>query len=446
MDETRVTEADLELSRRLAEFIQKSPSPFHTVRQVRDRLDCAGFTYLPEHREWNLAPGGRYYTTRNGSSIVAFLVGGEIEELRFQIAASHSDSPALKLKANGELGGPGPYGRANVEVYGGAIDRSWLDRPLSIAGRVMVSEGGHVRSRLLDLDRDVLLVPSLAIHLDRNVNSNGAIDRAKDIYPLFTSGTYGVGAIDDLVAEAVGVERERVLARDLYVVCRQAPSLWGAGNEFLSAPRLDDLQCAYASLRAFLDADNKRSVSVYACFDNEEVGSGTMQGACSTFLRDVLVRACACLGYGQEAYRRAVAQSVLVSCDNAHAVHPNHPELYDEGNRAWLNRGVVIKETASQRYATEAYSRAFFVEMCRRSGVPTQSFANRSDMPGGSTLGNLLMRQVSLHGVDVGLPQLAMHSAYETAGVCDTAHLVRALSAFYDADYVIGDDDSILFL
>ena len=446
MDEVCVTKADLKLNRQLAEFIQKSPSPFHTVQQIRDRLDHADFTYLPEHRKWEVAPGGRYYTTRNGSSIVAFSVGDEIEELRFQIAVSHSDSPALKLKANGELEGLGPYGRVNVEVYGGAIDRSWLDRPLSLAGRVMVSEGGRIESRLLDLDRDVLLVPSLAIHLDRSVNSNGAIDRAKDIYPLFTSGAYGVDTIDGLVAEAVKVEPEQVLSRDLYVFCRQTPSVWGAGNEFLSAPRLDDLQCAYASLRAFLDAVNNRSVSVYACFDNEEVGSGTMQGACSTFLRDALVRASTCLGYDQEAYRRAVAQSMLVSCDNAQAVHPNHPELYDTGNRAWLNRGVVIKETASQRYATEAYSRAFFVEMCRRAGVPTQSFANRSDMPGGSTLGNLLMRQVSLHGVDVGLPQLAMHSAYETAGVCDTAHLVRALGAFYAAGYIIGEDESILFV
>ena len=446
MDEAYVTEADLELSRRLAEFVQKSPSPFHTVQQIRGALDVAGFIYLSEHSEWDVTSGGRYYTTRNGSSIVAFSVGSGIEELRFQIAASHSDSPALKLKANGELEGPGPYGRANVEVYGGAIDRSWFDRPLSIAGRVMVSGGGRVESRLLDLDRDVLLVPSLAIHLDRNVNSNGAIDRAKDIYPLFTSGAYGVGSIDDIVAEAVGAERDQVLSRDLYVVCHQAPSIWGTGNEFLSAPRLDDLQCAYASLRAFLDAANERSASVYACFDNEEVGSGTMQGACSTFLRDVLVRASACLGYDQEAYRRAVAQSMLVSCDNAQAVHPNHPELYDAGNRAWLNRGVVIKETASQRYATEAYSRAFFVEMCRRAGVPTQSFANRSDMPGGSTLGNLLMRQVSLHGVDVGLPQLAMHSAYETVGVCDTSYLIRALRSFYEDDYVIGEDESILFV
>ena len=446
MNESYVTEADLELSRRLAEFVHQSPSPYHTVKQIRGWLDRAGFTYLPEHREWNVTPGGGYYTTRNGSSVVAFSVGSEIEELRFQIAASHSDSPALKLKANGMLDGPGPYGRANVEVYGGAIDRSWLDRPLSIAGRVMVSEGGRVESRLLDLDRDVLLVPSLAIHLDRNVNSDGAIDRAKDIYPLFTSGAYGVSTIDELVAEEVGAEREQVLSRDLYVVCRQRPSIWGAGNEFLSAPRLDDLQCAYASLRAFLDANNERSVSVYACFDNEEVGSGTMQGACSTFLRDVLVRVSACLGYDQEVYRRAVAQSMLVSCDNTHAVHPNHPELHDEVNRAWLNRGVVIKETASQRYVTNAYSRSFFIEICRRAGVPTQSFANRSDLPGGSTLGNLLTRQVSLHGVDVGLPQLAMHSAYETAGVCDTAYLVRALSTFYAADYVIGENESILFV
>lgn len=446
MDDASVAGEDVLYGQELAGFIRRSPSPFHVVQQIGERLERAGFTILPEHHDWSVKPGGRYYTTRNGSSIIAFSVGEEIERLRFQIAASHSDSPALKLKARAELDGPGPYGRANVEVYGGAIDRSWLDRPLSLAGRVMVSEGDRIVPRLLDLDRDVLLVPSLAIHLDRNVNANGAIDRAKDIYPLYTSGAQGVGSIDDLVAESVGVTREQVLSRDLYVVNRQRPSIWGAGSEFISAPRLDDLQCAYSSLVAFLDAHNKRSVSVYACFDNEEVGSGTMQGACSTFLRDVLVRLTSCLGYDQEAYRTAVAGSMLISCDNAQAVHPNHPELYDEGNRAWLNRGVVIKETASQRYVTEAFSRAFFVEICKRAEVPTQSFANRSDMPGGSTLGNLLTRSVSIHGVDVGLPQLAMHSAYETAGICDTAHLARALRAFYDADYEIGDDESILFV
>lgn len=445
MDEAFVTEEDVRYGQELAEFIQGSPSPFHTVRQIRERLERAGFTFLPEHHDWNVRPGGRCYTTRNGSSIIAFVVGEEIDELRFQMTASHSDSPALKLKARAGIDGPGPYGRANVEVYGGAIDRSWLDRPLSLAGRVMVSDGGKIEPRLLDLDSDVLLVPSLAIHLDRNVNSNGAIDRAKDIYPLFTSGAHGVRTIDELVAEAVGARCEQVLSSDIYVVNRQRPSIWGAGGEFISAPRLDDLQCAYGSLVAFLDAHNERSVAVYACFDNEEVGSGTMQGACSTFLRDVLVRASGCLGYDREAYRRAIATSMLISCDNAHAVHPNHPELHDECNRAWLNGGVVIKETASQRYVTEAYSRAFFLEICKRAGVPTQSFANRSDMPGGSTLGNLLTRSVSLHGVDVGLSQLAMHSAYETAGVCDTAFLVRALRAFYDADYAIGDDESILF-
>ncbi len=446
MIDTFVTEEDVRHSQKLANFIHRSPSPFHTVKQIGERLENAGFTRLLEHLEWNASPGGRYFVTRNGSSIIAIEVGEEIEGLRFQITASHSDSPALKLKANAALDGPGPYGRANVEVYGGAIDRSWLDRPLSLAGRVMVSENGRIESRLLDIDHDVLLVPSLAIHLDRSVNSNGAVDRASDIYPLYTSGVDGVSTFDELVAEAVGTKCDKVLSHDLYVVNRQRPSIWGAGSEFLSAPRLDDLQCAYSSLVAFLDAHNARSVSVYACFDNEEVGSGTMHGACSTFLRDVLYRVSACLGYDQEAFRRAIASSMLISCDNAHAVHPNHPELHDEGNRAWLNRGVVVKETASQRYVTEAFSRAFFVEICRKAGVPTQSFANRSDMPGGSTLGNLLTRQVSLHGVDVGLPQLAMHSAYETAGVCDTAHLVHALRAFYDTDYVIGEDESITLL
>ncbi|MDO4538411.1 MAG: M18 family aminopeptidase [Coriobacteriales bacterium] len=442
--QVRIGEADLELSRELVDFIGKSPTAYHAVREMRARLDAAGFSFLPESGVWELARGGRYYTTRNDSSLIAFRVGEELSDLRFQIAASHSDSPTFKVKAKAEAKGPGPYVRLNVEAYGGTIDRTWLDRPLTLAGRVVLREDDALRSCLVCFDRDLLIIPSVAVHLNREVNDEGAIDRRSDIRPLFLGGAEGgVTTVDELVARELGVEPEQILMRDLMLINRQPGVVWGAASEFVSAPRLDDLQCAFASLRAFLSAQNEDAVTVFACFDNEEVGSGTAQGALSTFLQDVLVRLSEQLGAGAQAFRQAIARSFMVSCDNAHAVHPNHPELYDDTNQTWMNRGVVLKEAANQRYAGDGFAKALFEEVCRRAEVPLQHFANRSDKPGGSTLGNLATRNVSLRVVDVGLPQLAMHSSYETAGVLDTGYLARALAAFYSMRYEQLGDGSL---
>ena len=270
-----------------------------------------------------------------------------------------------------------------------------------------------------------------------------AYNRQVDLCPLFSAGALEPGTFDALVAEALDAAPDAVLARDLFLVNRQAPCLWGAADEFVSAPRLDDLQGAYSCLAAFLAADNDTDVSVFACFDNEEVGSGTKQGALSTLLADTLMRLTAALGGTAEDYRRALAKSFLVSCDNAHAVHPNHPERADAANRPHLNGGVVVKEAANQKYTTDAFSRAVFTEICRSAGVPWQPFANRSDAAGGSTLGNLSNTQVSVHAVDIGLPQLAMHSAFETAGTQDTAWAVQALTAFYNADLAIEGADRV---
>lgn len=388
--------------------------------------------------------GGSYFVTRNDSSIIAFKLGEDLVYPHFQVAASHSDSPTYRIKTNPELKGPGSYVRLNVEGYGGLIDRTWLDRPLSVAGRVVVAEGGRIHSRLFAPDEDLFVIPSLAVHMDRTVNEHGALNRQVDLCPLVSGGLLGQGAFQQFLADRLEVNTEQIFAHDLVLVNRQKPVVWGLGQEFISAPRLDDLQCAFASLRAFMDVSNRESVMVYACFDNEEVGSGTMQGALSTFFSDTLERVCLSLGVDRRGYARAIAGSFLVSCDNAQAVHPNHPELYDEANRAWINQGVVIKESASQRYTTSAPARALFEHACRKAGVPTQSFANRSDMAGGSTLGNLLMRQVSMRSVDVGLPQLAMHSAYETAGTCDTAYLMQALRSFYTMDCMVDANGSVV--
>lgn len=429
----------------LLTFIEHCPSAFHAVHEIAGRLEQAGFTYLPEAAHWEIQPDGNYYTTRNGSSIIAFRVGGELSDYHFQLCASHSDSPSYKIKNEAELEGSGEYLRLNVEAYGGMIDNTWLDRPLGVAGRVLVRENGAVVSRLFDADRDLLLIPNVAIHFNREINNGYKYNRQVDLCPLFSAGELKKGAFDAFVAGQLGVEVEDILGKDLFLVNRQKGTVWGACGEFVSSPKLDDLQCAYASLQSFLQAENEQAVNVYCCFDNEEVGSNTKQGAMSTFLADVLERINAALGKTRDEYLQAQARSFLVSCDNAHAVHPNHPQKTDEKNCVWMNRGIVVKESANQKYTTDAFSRAVFTELCVRAQVPVQSFANRSDSAGGSTLGNLSNTQVSMHAVDIGLAQLAMHSSYETAGARDTGYAVRALGMFYRTNVRIEEAERAAF-
>ncbi len=429
---------EVQAARDMLRFIESCPSMFHTTATIAARLEAVGFTELPEGAAWEVEPGGSYYVTRNGSSIIAFRVGARAlaarDRFHFQLAASHGDSPAFKIKSAGELAGPAGYRRLNVEAYGGMMDYTWFDRPLGIAGRALVEEGGAVTSRLVHLDRDVAIIPSVAIHLNRDVNGGFAPNRASDLCPLISAGVAGEGDFDSLVANAVGVEAEQVLASDLFLVNRQQARVWGVAEEFISSPRIDDLMCAYTSLEGFLTAANSACVTVYCCFDNEEVGSNTKQGALSTFLPDTLVRLCSALDLDDDEYRRALSRSFMVSCDNAHALHPNSPSLHDEQNSCTLNGGPVIKEAANQHYCSDAFSRAVFVALCRRADVPFQTFANRSDMAGGSTLGNLSNMQASMHAVDMGCPQLAMHSSYETAGTRDVDLAIRAMQAFFDTD------------
>ncbi|WP_204214415.1 M18 family aminopeptidase [Collinsella sp. An2] len=441
-----ITDADVEAAHGLLEFIQACPSMFHTAQTIARRLDDAGFTRLREGDAWSVEPGSCCYVVRNNSSVIAFKVGeGATDSGRFhfQLSATHGDSPTFKVKDVATLDGPEGGLRLNVEAYGGMIDYTWFDRPLSLAGRVFVQVDERVESRLVSLDRPVAMIPSLAIHLDRSMNDAFSPNRATDVCPLVSAGLMDEATFDRLVADAAGVEPEQVLARDLFLVNLQQPCVWGAEHEFISSPKLDDLMCAYVSLEAFLEARNTAAVSVYCCFDNEEVGSNTKQGAMSTFLPDVLVRLSAALGAGEEGYRRALAKSMLVSCDNAHAVHPNHPERYDASNRCRLNGGLVVKEAANQHYCTDAFSRAVLAAVCRRAEVPLQTFANRSDMAGGSTLGNLSNIQASMHAVDVGCPQLAMHSSYETAGTRDVTLATKALKAFFEADLRIVEADAV---
>ncbi len=418
-------------SQELLTFIKCSPTPFHAVNTVTDGLKTAGYVELIEGQDWAIMPGGRYFVTRNLSSLIAFTVPNASLPFGYQIAAAHSDSPSFKIKENADADTAG-YTRINVERYGGMLCASWLDRPLSAAGKVTVSEGDRIVSHLVDLDDDLFLIPSVAIHMNRSANENASYNAATDMQPI--AGTVAVkGSLKKCIAETVGAAEDAIMAYDLFLYPRTDGSVWGLDKEFLSAPRLDDLQCVYGLYRAILKAKVGRSMPVLFIADNEEVGSSTKQGAASTFLADVLMRVNESLGGTPSDYRRAVAQSFMVSADNAHAVHPNHPEYADPTHRPVMNGGIVIKHNANQRYTTDSVSAAIFETVCRKAEVPVQHYANRPDMAGGSTLGNIANTQVSLNTVDIGLPQLAMHCCYETAGEKDLGYLVDAMTVFFSS-------------
>ncbi|MCF0133578.1 MAG: M18 family aminopeptidase [Blautia sp.] len=424
-----------ETAAELGAFIKASPTAFHAVQTIRHILEQNGFSQLPESEAWKIDPGKGYYVVRNHSSIIAFKAGKKLEDYGFHVTVSHSDSPSFKIKENAEIQVNKQYTKLNTEGYGGMLCASWLDRPLSVAGRVIVKEDHNMAVKLVKLDRDLVMIPSLAIHMDRNVNDGHAYNKQKDMLPVFGSGSLEKGSLKKLVAQELQIEAEQIYGMDLFLYNRMEPSVWGAEQEYFSCAQLDDLQCAYASLQGFLKGSNDSAVNVYACFDNEEVGSVTKQGAASTMLYDTLWRVNHSLGKTQETYFRAVANSFMISCDNAHAVHPNFTEKTDENNCVYMNQGIVVKSNAGQKYTSDALSIARFRNICEKANVPVQFFSNRSDMAGGSTLGNIAMTHVSMSSVDIGLPQLAMHSSYETAGVKDTVYLIKAAEVFYKEGY-----------
>ena len=421
-------------------FIHQSPSAFHSVAALCGQLENGGFARLNEFDAWDIQPGGRYFVTRNLSSVIAFSVP-ECGLSHFQIVSSHSDSPVFKLKPSCEDVAAGHFIRLNTERYGGMIMSSWFDRPLSIAGRVIVKTENGFETKLADLGRDAVLIPNMPIHFNREVNDGYKYNAQVDLLPLYADGNE-TGRLMKEVAASCGVQEEAIVSADLFLYTRMPGGVWGADDAFFSCPRIDDLECAWTSMQAFLKTPAKDHINVCAVFDNEEVGSGTKQGADSTFLDDVLSRVCAALGATDSQKRALIAGSFMVSADNAHGVHPNHPEKFDAQNRTFMNGGVVIKHNANQKYTTDAVSDAIFSAVCEKAGVPVQHFVNRSDVLGGSTLGNIANTHASMNTVDIGLAQLAMHSAYETAGVKDVAYMVDGLSSFYATDIRVLADGS----
>ena len=413
----------------MLDFIAASPTCFQAVDQLRERLIQAGYEEQIESARWSLTPGGRYFTIRNHSSLLAWQMPETTEDLSFNIAASHSDAPTFKLKPNAVIQENG-YLKLNTEGYGGMLCSTWMDRPLSLAGRVIVRVGEKIVSRYLNIDRPLLTIPSLAIHMNREANTNASYNAQKDMLPLLGLGQEPFD-IKTLLAEELKVAPEAVLSFDLYLTCLQKGYVWGKNKEFISSPHLDDLQCAYTTLQGFRQGRSRRSLNVYCCFDNEEVGSRTRQGAASTFLIDTLRRITQAMALTEEDLQRALASSLMISADNAHAVHPNVPEKSDPTNRVYLNQGIVIKYNANQSYTSDAISAALFKELCAEVGVKTQYFTNRSDLKGGGTLGSISTSQVSIASVDIGLAQLAMHSCNETAGVEDSEAMILAIQRFY---------------
>ena len=413
----------------LLDFIAKSPSCYHVVENFAAELRAQGYAALREDAHWQLKPGGKYFVTRNGSSILAFRVPA-CEPSGFMLAAAHSDFPTFKLKDNPEK--TGQYVQLSTEKYGGMLMAPWFDRPLSIAGRVLVNENGKTVAKPVDLDRDLLVIPSVAIHMNRAANDGGKLLANVGTLPL-DGGKDAAGSLMPIIAEAAGVEPDSIIGHDLYLYVRGRGTRVGANGEFVLSPKLDDLACAYGCMQGFLEASDSAAIPVCCVFDNEEVGSETKQGAASNLLRDTLRRVCVSLGCDEERYLRLLAARFMVSADNGHAVHPNHPEYSDPGNSPVLNGGVVVKFNANQRYTTDGVSSAIFRSVCRQAGVSTQVYANRSDLPGGSTLGSISNARVAVSTVDIGLAQLAMHSCVETAGAQDVESLVRAMRRLYSA-------------
>ncbi len=405
----------------LRSFLDASHSMYHAQNYIVETLKAEGYTRLMENACWDLVPGGKYYISRGGTAVIAFRIPAGMPK-GFMMTASHSDHPGFKVKENFEL--VGNYTRMAVERYSGTLISTWLDRPLSIAGRVTVETEEGIESKLIDIDKDLLLIPNVAIHMNRQVNDGYKWNPAVDTLPLAGSKE-AEGKLWALLEQEAG---GRILGHDLFLYPRQKSTVWGVADEFISSTVLDDLECAWGCTQGFLRAKEAASVPVLCVFDSEEVGSGSVQGAASMLLPDVLRRICDAGGWNMD---QLLSQSFMISADNAHAIHPNHPEFADPTNAPVMGKGIVLKHNANLMYCTDGVSAAIFRKICAKAGVSVQTYYNRADIPGGSTLGRISLGKVSVLTADIGLPQLAMHSSYETAAVADVTALEDAMEVYY---------------
>lgn len=428
---------ELKFAEELVDFIDRSPSPFHAVENVKNELLKNGFVELNLKERWNVEKEGKYFTVKNDSALIAFVVGkGDIEKYGFKLIGAHTDSPTFRIKPNPEMVEEGAYLRLNTEVYGGPIINTWLDRPLSIAGRVAV-KGKDIFSpevKLINIDKPLMIIPNLAIHMNRKVNEGVKLNTQKETLPL-------VGMISDefekkdflikLLAEELNISHEDIVDFDLYLYEYEKGSIVGFNNEFISCGKQDDLAMAHAGIRALIDGKVGNATNVVVLFDNEEVGSTTKQGAASPMLRTVLERICISLGKDREDFYRSLYNSFLISADMAHAVHPNYAEKQDPTNRPVLNGGPCIKISANQSYTTDSLSLTVYESVCKSAGIPVQKFLNRSDERGGSTIGPISSTQIDISSVDIGNPLLGMHSIRELGGVKDHYYIYKSFVEYF---------------
>lgn len=422
----------------LADFLNESPVNFLAVDTVACHLREKGFTELDMRQPWELKQGGKYYVTKNGSALFAFIVGEGKSYEGFKIISAHSDSPCFRIKPNCEIVCDGNIVKLNTEVYGGAILYTWFDRPLSLAGRVVL-KGEDVlnpQHRLIRFSKPMLTIPHLAIHFNRSVNSGNAISPQKDMLPVLgivKDKGEAVGLVKRLVAKELDVDPESIIDYDLSLYDTTPATIGGLNGEFISSGRIDDLSMVHAGLCAMINAADQgdNSTRILAIFDNEETGSGTKQGAASPILDYVMRRIILSKNGSEEDYLRAIASSFMISADNAHGVHPNYVEKHDPTNHPTLGGGPVIKINANCKYMTDGDSAAVFDSLCRKAGVAPQYFVNHSDIAGGSTLGNILTSQIALRGVDVGSPIWAMHSVRETASISDHQAMIDVFTQFF---------------
>ncbi|MCQ2080550.1 MAG: M18 family aminopeptidase [Lachnospiraceae bacterium] len=417
----------------LLSFLDKTPNSFFAVKNISDELTNQGFERLLESKKWSIKKGGKYFVTRNDSAIIAFKIPAK-KAAGFNIIATHTDSPAFMVKPNAEIEAGNQYIKLNVEKYGGMLCSTWLDRPLSVAGRVVINTKNGIETRLVNIDKNLMVIPNLCIHMNREANNNASISIQKDMLPIV--GSLDVkGKFMDIIAKSIKVSEDDILDTDLYLYNREKGTIVGIDDEYISSGRLDDLQCTFGAMKGLLEAaDGSTSISMMAALDNEEVGSSTKQGADSSFLESVVKRISTSLEMNDEDLEIALQSSFMISADNAHAMHPNNMDKSDPVNKPQINKGIVIKYSGNQKYATDAISGAILKKLCKKANVPFQIFTNNSDSAGGSTLGNISSSHLSINTVDIGLPQLAMHSSYELAGCKDTEYLISLAKCFYECE------------